>query len=221
MFLLSCVFRWFPSSTFLVCLFEPWRWHPQAIEGLSKLRLAGLLCRVGFPILDKPQRMSRGALLTCSFPSKVSSHLRAVSHCLNSISRLVHRCSQRYLHWTSHKVDRDSPSLLRTTRPQPAPVVYQPSGNDLTPPAGANANSDAIVNAQLTHLVSRDDEAQGQGATSNQDALMPDASMVRDIATPRRTTGARCRKVVHQCTACPRETQVCCLLYVRNTIRSR
>ena len=81
----------------------------------------------------------------------------------------------------------------QTPIPTGAPVVYQPSGNDLKPPAGANADSDAIVNAQLTHLVSRDDETQGQGATSNQDALMPDASMVHDIATPRRMIGG-CRK---------------------------
>ena len=37
-----------------------------------------------------------------------------------------------------------------------APVVYQPSGNGLTVPAGANANSDGVVNTQLTHLTSRD-----------------------------------------------------------------
>ena len=75
-----------------------------------------------------------------------------------------------------------------------------PNPNDLTPLAGANAISDAIVNAQLTHLISRDD----QGATSNQDALMPDASMVRDIATPRTHDWWKIPQVVHQYTACLR-----------------
>ena len=82
----------------------------------------------------------------------------------------------------------------KTPTPTGAPLVYQPSGNGLTLPAPANANSDNVVNAQLTHLNSRDDQEQGQGASSNQDALMPDASMVHDIATPRRTIGGRCRK---------------------------
>ena len=59
-------------------------------------------------------------------------------------------------------------------------VQYQPSGNDLEPPttetlgqyqpagnnetslAGDDLNSNVIVNAQLTHLISRDDAAQGQ-----------------------------------------------------------
>ena len=58
-FLFSCVISWFPSSTFLIRVFEPWRWQLQATEGQSKLRLAGLHSRVGLPILDKPQRMSR------------------------------------------------------------------------------------------------------------------------------------------------------------------
>ena len=151
---------------------------------------AGRQIRVGLPILDNPQGMMRGALLTCSFPSKVSSHLRAVSHCLNSISRPVHRSpAGPTTRWIGPAYWND-----QTPTPTGAPVVYQPSGKGLTLPAGANANSDAVVNAQLTHLISRDGQAQGQGATSNQDALMPDASVVHDIATPRRTVGGRCRK---------------------------
>ena len=46
--------------------------------------------------------------------------------------------------------------------PTGAPLVYQPSVNGLTLPAAANTNSDAVVNAQLTHLISRDDAVHGQ-----------------------------------------------------------
>ena len=68
---------------------------------------------------------------------------------------------------------------------------YQPAGNNETPLA---SNSDAIVNAQLTHLISRDDATQGQDAPHVSDVLMPDVPAVHDIATPRRTVGGRCRK---------------------------
>ena len=67
---------------------------------------------------------------------------------------------------------------------------HQPSGNNETPLAGDDLNSNVIVNAQLTHLVSRNDAAQGQDAPNVPDAPMPDAPTVHDIATPRR----RCRK---------------------------
>ena len=55
-------------------------------------------------------------------------------------------------------------------------------------------NSDAIVDARLTHLISRDDALQGQNAPNASDVPMPDAPTVHDIATPRRTVGGRCRK---------------------------
>ena len=51
---------------------------------------------------------------------------------------------------------------------------YQPAGNNETPLAGDELNSDAIVNAQLTHLISRDDASQGQDAPNVPDVLMPD-----------------------------------------------
>ena len=82
----------------------------------------------------------------------------------------------------------------QTPTPTGVPVQYQPSGNDLTPPSGANAFSDAIAEAPLTHLISRDDDAQGQNAPRDQDAPMPDAPTLHNIATPRRTIGGRCRK---------------------------
>ena len=66
---------------------------------------------------------------------------------------------------------------------------YQPAGNNDTPLAREDLNSDAIVNAQLTHLISRDDAPQGQDAPNASDVPMPDAPTVHDIATPRRTIG--------------------------------
>ena len=74
------------------------------------------------------------------------------------------------------------------------PGQYQPAGSNETPPAGEDLNSDAIVDAQLTHLISRDDALQGQDAPNASDVPMPDAPTVHDIATPRRTVGGRCRK---------------------------
>ena len=71
---------------------------------------------------------------------------------------------------------------------------YQPAGNNETPLAGDDLNSNVIVNAQLTHLISRDDAAQGQDAPTVSDVLMPDAPAVHDIATPARIIGRRCRK---------------------------
>ena len=68
---------------------------------------------------------------------------------------------------------------------------YQPAGNNETPLAREDLNSDAIVNAQLTHLISRDDAPQGQDALNAPDVPMPDAPTVHDIATPRRTIGGR------------------------------
>ena len=84
------------------------------------------------------------------------------------------------------------------TNPEPpaahASGQYQPAGNNETPLAREDLNSDAIVNAQLTHLISRDDAPQGQDAPNASDVPMPDAPTVHDIATPRRTIGGRCRK---------------------------
>ena len=53
-------------------------------------------------------------------------------------------------------------------------VQYQSSGNNETPLAGDDLNSNVIVNAQLTHVISRDDAAQGQDAPNVPDVLMPD-----------------------------------------------
>ena len=108
----------------------------------------------------------------------------------------------------------------QTPTPTGAPLVYQPSGNGLTQPAAANANSDAVVNDQLAHLISRDDQAQGQGYQQSR------CSHARCICGTRHRHSEthdwwKMPQVVHQYTACLRETQMCCLLYVRNTIHSR
>ena len=92
-------------------------------------------------------------------------------------------------------------------------VQYQPSGNDLTPPAGANSHSDATVDAQLTQLISRDDAAQGQDAPNVPDAPMPDGPTIHNIATPRRMIGGRCRKwyVSEQPASGKRKCAACCM----------
>ena len=96
-----------------------------------------------------------------------------------------------------------STSLLGATRSrtQRMPLgQYQPAGNNETPLAREDLNSDAIVDAQLTHLISRDDAPQGQDTPNASDVPMPDALTVHDIATPRRTVGRKMPQVVHQCT---------------------
>ena len=69
---------------------------------------------------------------------------------------------------------------------------YQPAGNNETPLAREDLNSDAIVNAQLTHLISRDDAPQGQDAPNASDVPMDlqcmisplrDARLVEDAAS--------------------------------------
>ena len=88
-------------------------------------------------------------------------------------------------------------------------VQYQPTGNNPEPPTtdvlnsetpqtGDDLNSNVIVTAQLTHLISRHDAAQGQDAPNVSVVLMPDAPTIHDIATPSRTIGGQCRK----CAAC-------------------
>ena len=187
---------WFPSSTSLICLFEPWRRQAWAFASLASPEQSRRL-RVGLPTRVKQQRMSPGVLLTCSFPSKVSSHLRAVSHYLNNrISKLALRRSHP-LQWISYRMVWFSTSLLGATRSRllaNALGQYQPAGNNETPLARDDLNSDVIVNAQLTHLINRDDATQGQDAPHVSDVLMPDVPAVHDIATPRRTVGGRCRK---------------------------
>ena len=94
---------------------------------------------------------------------------------------------------------------------------YQPAGNNETPLAGDDLNSSVIVNAQLTHLISRDDAAQEQNASNIPDVLMPDVPAVHDIATPRRTLCGRCRKwcISAQPPTGKRKCAACCMCEIR------
>ena len=109
------------------------------------------------------------------------------------------------------------------TTPEPPTVRTldqdQPTGNNDTPLAGVDLNSDAIVNAQLTHLISRDDAPQGQDAPNASDVPMPDTPTVHDIATPRRTVGGRCRKwcISAQPASGKRKCAACSLCGIRFT----
>ena len=71
--------------------------------------------------------------------------------------------------------------------------VYRSStsllGSDLSQREGEASCSTAIVDAQLTPPISRDDDAERQDAPPDNDAQMPDAPFVHDIATLR----GRCR----------------------------
>ena len=108
------------------------------------------------------------------------------------------------------------------TNPEPPTVrtldQYQPSGNNEML-AGVVLNSDAIVDAQLTHLISRDDGLQGQDAPNASDVPMPDAPTVHDIATPRRTIGGGCRKwcISAQPASGKRKCAACSLCGIRFT----
>ena len=96
---------------------------------------------------------------------------------------------------------------------------YQPTENNETPLAGDDLNSNVIVNAQLTHLISRDDAARGQDAPNVPDDLMPDVPAVHDIATTRRTIGGRCRKwcISAQPPTGKRKCAACCMCGIRFT----
>ena len=186
-----------------------------------KPRPAGRRIRVGLPTSAKSQKMDRETLPKCSLPSN-SCHPRAFSHCLNNrISKLALRRSQ-LLQWISHRMDWFSTSLLGPTwsRLQRMPwVSTSQQGTMRHHSPGEDLNSDAIVNAQLTHLISRDDAAQGQDAHDVPDVLMPDAQAVHDIATPRRIIGGRCRKwcISAQPPAGKRKSAACSMCGIRFT----
>ena len=180
---------WFSNSTSLICLLESWRRQPCADQ--PKPRRAGRRIRVGLPTPDKSQKTGRTALPWCSLPSINSSHLRAISHCHNSISKQAYRRSQLLLHWTSHRWDRDSTSLLGTTRPQPQREFR--SSTSLLGTTSLHLQG---------HLISRDDQAQGQDAPDVPDAPIPDAPTVHDIATPIEERFGSIVDVTHQCTPC-------------------
>ena len=79
-------------------------------------------------------------------------------------------------------------------QPHVGPFQYHPAGNDLVTSAEANDYCDFIAEAQLTHLISRDDAEQRQNAHVVPEVPMPGAPIVHDAATPRRMIGGRCCK---------------------------
>ena len=182
---LSLVISCFPNSTFLICLFEPWR--RQAFASQASPRQVDVRTRVGLPTPDKLQKMTRGSLQQCSIPSTTNSRPLAASCCHSyRTTKLAWRLSQLHHHWTSHNWLRSSTNLLGTTRhhsPMGVQVQYRPSGNDLTPRAGEPSNSSAIVDAQWTLPISRDDDAPMQDAPCDDNAPLPEAPTVHDIAT--------------------------------------
>ena len=109
---LSFVISWFPSSTFLICSFEPWRRLP--VANLASPR-QGRRIRVALPTPGKSQKMDRRALRKCSFPSSNCRHPRPTSHFLNNE---INRSEYSFFFTEpSHRVDRASTS-------QPAAARY-------------------------------------------------------------------------------------------------
>ena len=213
--MISC----FSNRTSLICLFQPWR--QQAFSILASPEKSRRL-RVGLPTPVKSEKTHRVTLTWCSLPSTNSSHPRATSHCLNNrISSAAHRRSQP-LHWTSHRTDRFSTSLLETTRSR---LLRMPWVSTSLLGTMRHHSQETIltltssINSQLTHLISRDDAAQGQDAPNVPDAPMPDAPTVHDIATPRRMIGGGCRKwcISAQPTSGKRKCAACSLCGTRFT----
>ena len=183
----SCAFRWFSNSSSLICLLEPWR-------------------RQAFAILASPEqsrRLTVGLQLRSRNPALVLASDHEQQSSASNLT-LPQQQDQQAGSQTQSASSLDQPQngsvQYRPTGNNPEPPTadalgqYQPTGNNETPLARDDLNSDVIVNAQLTHLISRDEAAQGQDAPNVPDVLMPDAPAVHDIATPRRIIGGRCRK---------------------------
>ena len=131
---------------------KPWQQQAQASASLAKPERNRQI-RVGLPTRVKTLSLSLRVLLMCSFPSKVSIRLPAVSHYLNNrISKLGTQMQP------ASSMNQPQSGLIKYqptgTNPEPPTVrtldQYQPTGNNETPLAGVDLNSDAIVDAQLT-----------------------------------------------------------------------
>ena len=112
--------------------------------------------------------MSPQVLLMCSFPSKVNIHLRGGLRLPQQNQQAGSQTqSVSSLDQLQNGLGQYQPS---GTNPEPPTVhasgQYQPAGNNETPLAREDLNSDAIVDAQLTHPISRDDVSQGPGRPS-------------------------------------------------------
>ena len=124
------------------------------------------------------------ALRECSFPSMTNGRVTAISCCHSHAAiRLAHRLSQPHHYWTNHSVARSGTSLLGTTR------RYRDFASRGRPQFHRHRRS-----STLTPPVSPDDDAERQDAPTDQDAPMPDAPALHDIATPGRQIGGRCNK---------------------------
>ena len=126
-----------------------------------------------------------------STPSRIGARFRA--HAAKRSGWNSAPTSQVHLHQTSLLRDWSSTSNLGTTTflsttenssqyKQPGTGIAADT-SALYLQAGAGSISNAIVDAQLTHPVRRDDDAE-----------MPRAPLAHDILTPRRRVGGRCRK---------------------------
>ena len=132
-------------------------------------------------VLDSEQQQSSASMLTLPPTTESASwHTDAVSHFTGSATEW----------FGSVPAFWEQPGAAYSE----CPGSVQPAGNNETLVARDDLNSDIIVNAQLTHLVSRDDALQGQDAPHFSDVPMPDAPSVHDIATPRRMVDGRCCK---------------------------
>ena len=188
---LPLVISCFPSSTFLIRLFEPWRRLPCA--NLASPR-QGRRISVGLPTPDKSQKMGRRVF--------VSEHEQQSSASILTLPQQQDQQAGIQTQSASSSLDQPQSGLgqYQPTGNNPPPLAtgtpaqYHPAGNDQTSLAESDLISTAIVEAQLTPIISRDDSAQRQVAPRDEDAPMPDAPVVHDIATPRRMIGGRCRK---------------------------
>ena len=148
---------------------------------------AAALLRVGLPTPAKLQMMDRETRFRATAVIREHSHNASTTESASWHTDAVSLFTGPVTGWIGF-----STSLLRTTG-KDAMGQYQPAVNNETPLAGDDLNSNVIVNAQLTHVVSRDDALQGQDASNVSDVrcqtyrqcmtlLYQDASLEDDAA---------------------------------------
>ena len=216
------MFSRFPNSTSLISLLQPWRVQALAFASLAspgaKSSTQGWSPNSGQAAEDE----------SGSFVDVFVSEQGQQSSSSGLTLPQQHQQTGTHMQATS-SLDQPQGGLVQyqPTGNNPAPPItdalgqYQPAGNNETPLAGDDLNSNVIVNAQLTHLISRDDAAQGQDAPNLPDVLMPDAPAVHDTATPRRMIGGRCREwcISAQPASGKRKCAACCMCGIRFTPR--
>ena len=188
----------FVTAHFLICVFEPWQRPLCAVR--PSLRQAVLRVRVGLPTRTNTSR--------CPTEPRIGARLRARS-AAPARQQSLHICAgTEHSGWDSVPANWNGPTTSTLDKPIDGMVSYQPIGNDLTPlttergvksqlpgngttvampaqflPTGETYIPNSIVEAQLTHPISRDDDIE-----------MPAAPLTHDISAPRRLNGGRCRK---------------------------